>query len=99
MSEGRQALSDLFCDEAGSYVPSESLGGPMDQILLRLKSMPRQAATRHIGWRLVAAFAHDRTKDLVFWALLCARFQGWEGDADVFAEMRKMLSLPTGTIE
>jgi hypothetical protein len=98
--EGRKALADLFSEESEGVIEEgdgcESAfaeSGRMDQALQKLRDLSRPIAIRYIAWRLVEAFAHDKVGDLVYWALLCARFQEWEGDADTLIEMRKMLSL------
>jgi hypothetical protein len=48
-----------------------------------------------IGWYLIDAFAYDKPGEPLFWSILYARFQEWQGKPDMISEMIKAL-VPNG---
>ena len=90
--EGMRAVADIMGPGGESTAPLSLQRGTMEEEVAQLEKLPREIGTRHIGWRIIDAFAHDKVGELVFWSLVCARFHAWEGDQEVFAEMVRFAS-------
>ena len=90
--EGMRAVADIMGPGGESTAPLSLQRGTMEEEVAQLAKLSREIGTRHIGWRIIDAFAHDKVGELVFWSLVCARFHAWEGDQEVFAEMMRFLA-------
>jgi hypothetical protein len=91
-------MADIMGPGGESTAPLSPRRGTMDEEVAQLVKLPREIGTRHIGWRIIDAFAHDKVGELVFWSLVCARFHAWEGDQELFAEMMRFLATNGGSL-